>query len=516
MVTKDGNVSYKVFDLSDIDSVENGAWKRYRYSLKSKSEIGDLTIKFLAKSGDRDVSIIAWDNVKLEYTEPGAEGNNGDDQANNRTIQETQAVNSTKIHEEEEETESTLNQSGKESPGETKAPKEIGKKAQTEQSVDVQAEKRNLHEESLEANSTNIPEEATETENTFDQSINETTESGQTATPKESKTNETNLKESKSQNTTITKEEKANIANNMNTSVNPHNNLNQTTTSIFQMLTNSDENMSGAQTKKDKNITIDDLHLTHEIIDELITSRETTIPVTAKHIDDIERNNTEPSNKEDRSFKQKNLTETSHIKNKTSNYIAEGNVHETTIEHIIEDNPMQEEKFNKSVMIETKYLNATTARSNTMDATESNIDTQTAQHIDTFYSNTTKLGENENIKNINASVAHSTDVQQSPNVEERVTTKNVLNKSSYTKKVEVRNKTMIDLNTVNDNPDTTMKYLMETSIPKPSQGNPEKSGALGLGWNTSFPSNQSIIFRVFTHVFNIGNSSNFSININIP
>ena len=99
LVTTDGSVSYKVFDLSEIDSVENGAWKRYRYSLKSKSEIEDLTIKFLAKSGDRDMSIIAWDNVKLEYTEPETEGNNGElskiiDQADNTTVQETHESNS--------------------------------------------------------------------------------------------------------------------------------------------------------------------------------------------------------------------------------------------------------------------------------------------------------------------------------------------------------------------------------------------------------------------------------------
>ena len=126
-MTKDGSLSYKVFDLSEIDSVENGAWKRYRISLKSKSKIEDLTIKFLAKSGDRDIGIIAWDNVKLEYTEPGEKGNNGelskiDDQADNGTIQETQESNSTKIREEAEETESTLNQSENETPdlGETK------------------------------------------------------------------------------------------------------------------------------------------------------------------------------------------------------------------------------------------------------------------------------------------------------------------------------------------------------------------------------------------------------------
>ena len=124
------------------------------------------------------------------------------------------------------------------------------------------------------------------------------------------------------------------------------------------------------------------------------------------------------------------------------------------------------------------------------------------------------------MRTINESVAHDNDNQQSSNsttnIEEEVTTKYVPYKSGFTKKVEIMNITLMDSNTVNDNTDTTMKYPMETSIPRPSQDNSEKTAALALGWNTVLPSNQSIIYRVFTHVFNIGNSSNFSININVP
>ena len=136
-------MTYKVFDLSEIDSVENDAWKRYCYSLKSKSEIEDLTIRFVARSGERNVSIIAWDNVKLGYTEPGMEEKNGginkigltkqtdDVQAGNTTIQsETPEPSSTKIPNKAEETENTLDQSKNEKNettklGQTEAPEEI-------------------------------------------------------------------------------------------------------------------------------------------------------------------------------------------------------------------------------------------------------------------------------------------------------------------------------------------------------------------------------------------------------
>ena len=70
----------------------------------------------------------------------------------------------------------------------TDAPRVI---VQTKQEVDDQAEKRTVHEETLEANSTEIPEEVAETENALDQSLNETTELGKTETPEDSKTEQT-------------------------------------------------------------------------------------------------------------------------------------------------------------------------------------------------------------------------------------------------------------------------------------------------------------------------------------
>jgi len=542
LVTKEGSVTYKVFDLSEIDSVENGAWKRYRYSLKSKSEIEDLTIRFVARSGESHVSIIAWDDVKLEYTEPGMEENNegtnkigltkqtDDVQAGNTTIQsETPEPSSTKIPNKAEETENTLDQSKNETTklGQTEAAKEI---APTKQVVDAQAEKRTIHEDATEANSTEILEEVTEKENTLDQLFNETTELVQTAAPNHGKTEQTSFKVSENQVTTM--EDKAINVRNKSISADFQNNPKQTTTFIFEMLTNSDKNMNGNQIKKEKNITdTDEMHQyliedsKNQTIDEIFNRTETTIPVTAKHIDEFEMNNSEPNAKEDGSSEEGIVRETSHLNNKAlepnMNNMTKANVHDIT-EHTIEDNTTehtikyntrQEEKSNISMMI----LNATTASSNTMDATESNNDAHTAQHIDEFYSNTTKLSEEEKMKTINESVAHDNDNQHSSNsttnIEEEVTTKYAPDKSSYTKKVEIMNLTVMGSN---DNSDTTMKYPMETSVPRPSQDNSEKTVALGLGWNTVFPGNQSIIYRVFTHVFNIGNSSNFSININIP
>ena len=86
-------MSYKVFDLSETNDVENGAWKRYRYSMKSNSEIDDLTVKFIAQSGQGDRSVIAWDDVKLEYVEPGKVDENKDEKE--QTTENVAEVNNT-------------------------------------------------------------------------------------------------------------------------------------------------------------------------------------------------------------------------------------------------------------------------------------------------------------------------------------------------------------------------------------------------------------------------------------
>merc|ERR1719233_82204 len=124
--------------------------KKEKKSKVIKAE--DLTMRFVAKSGERDMSIIAWDNVKLEYTEPETEVNNeeisnigiakqvDDVQAGNRSIQsETQEPNSTKIHVEAESTENPLDQSKNETAmlDQTDAPRVI---VQTKQEVDDQTD----------------------------------------------------------------------------------------------------------------------------------------------------------------------------------------------------------------------------------------------------------------------------------------------------------------------------------------------------------------------------------------
>ena len=59
--------------------------------------------------------------------------------------------------------------------------------------MDVQAEKRTIHEDAIEANSTEILGEVTEKENTLYQLFNETTELVQTAAPNHGKTEETSF-----------------------------------------------------------------------------------------------------------------------------------------------------------------------------------------------------------------------------------------------------------------------------------------------------------------------------------
>eukprot|EP00090_Calanus_glacialis_P010637 TRINITY_DN19080_c0_g1_i2.p1 TRINITY_DN19080_c0_g1~~TRINITY_DN19080_c0_g1_i2.p1 ORF type:complete len:555 (+),score=147.71 TRINITY_DN19080_c0_g1_i2:44-1666(+) len=488
LITKDKSVSYKVFDLSETNDVENGAWKRYRYSMKSNSEIDDLTVKFIAQSGQGDRSVIAWDDVKLEYVEPGKVDENKDEkeqttenvaEVNNTNQTGTEEVKTTNSYTQENKMDNSSTEINKlanlESMNKTETPA-MNDEPNTENEVTLNGTEQNITTENTRqprnlevtniihlANST--IEAKSENNATVNSTSNTTTQSGRPESEEQDPAYKTtfSFENSTIQPSTINTVEKENVTMMSSSTIQDNPGVTKTT-SLFQLITNSIQSINErnrTRTQIPFNITNKTGHLND--------TKENMKPnITVAHED--ESNNDGLENATDSGQHQATVKHQATIKhidpmnlNQNQTNIEEN----TTIEQVVYKNTTQIDNRTKTKETVNSTITTTESNANLENTTEKIMGTETATDAD---------------------------LSTSAYLTEKPSEVSTLPASQQAKKPSLLSPTSHNLTT-----NTTNNIV-----------------SLTIGPNQPLPSNHSIIYRVFTHVFNIVNSSNFNININMP
>eukprot|EP00090_Calanus_glacialis_P010638 TRINITY_DN19080_c0_g1_i3.p1 TRINITY_DN19080_c0_g1~~TRINITY_DN19080_c0_g1_i3.p1 ORF type:complete len:554 (+),score=149.27 TRINITY_DN19080_c0_g1_i3:44-1663(+) len=487
LITKDKSVSYKVFDLSETNDVENGAWKRYRYSMKSNSEIDDLTVKFIAQSGQGDRSVIAWDDVKLEYVEPGKVDENKDEkeqttenvaEVNNTNQTGTEEVKTTNSYTQENKMDNSSTEINKlanlESMNKTETPA-MNDEPNTENEVTLNGTEQNITTENTRqprnlevtniihlANST--IEAKSENNATVNSASNATTQSEGPESEEQDPAYKTtfSFENSTIQPSTINTVEKENVTMMSSSTIQDNPGVTKTT-SLFQLITNSIQSINErnrTRTQIPFNITNKTGHLND--------TKENMKPnITVAHED--ESNNDGLENATDSGQHQATVKHQATIKHIDPMNL---NQNQTNIE---ENTTIEQVVYKNTTQIDNRTKTKETVNS-TITTTESNANLEnTAEQI------------------MGTETAPDADLSTSAYLTEKPSEVSTLPASQQAKKPSLLSPTSHNLTNT-----------------------PNNIVSLTLGPNQPLPSNHSIIYRVFTHVFNIVNSSNFNININMP